>query len=136
MAELDNTNLQVIDEFRANAGKMSGFLAGAPVLLLMTTGAKSGKRCVTPLMYLSEGERLVVFASKAGAPTNPDWYYNLVAHPKATIDVGTESFDVTASVITGEERDQLYAKWAAFFPMYAEYEKMTTRKIPVIALQR
>lgn len=136
MAELNNTNLQVIEEFRANEGKIGGFLAGAPVLLLTTTGARTGKRSITPLMYLSQGVRLILFAAKAGAPTNPDWYYNLVAHPRVTIDLGTETFNATATVITGEERDQLYANWAAFFPMYSEYEKMTTRKIPVIALQR
>src|SRR5690242_15095699 len=109
MAELNDANLYVIEEFRANEGKVGGFLTGAPVLLLTTTGAKSGKRYTTPLMYSPEGDSLVVFAANAGAPTNPDWYYNLKENPKAIVEVGTETFDVTANILTGEERDRLYA---------------------------
>jgi deazaflavin-dependent oxidoreductase (nitroreductase family) len=136
MAELNDANLYVIEEFRANEGKVGGFLKGAPVLLLTTTGAKSGKYYTTPLMYSLEGDSLVVFAANAGAPTNPDWYYNLKANPKAIVEVGTETFDVTANILTGEERDQLYAKQATIFPNFAQFEAMTTRKIPVIALKR
>ncbi len=136
MVEQNDPNVQVIQEFRANGGKVGGFLSGAYVLLLTTTGAKSGKLYTTPLMYLPDGDRLVVFAAKAGAPTNPDWYHNLVVNPKATIEVGQETFDVTATVLTGEERDRLYAQQVAYVPPFAEYEKMTNRKIPVIALQR
>lgn len=106
------------------------------MLLLTTTGAKSGQRRTTPLVYLPDGERLVVFASKGGAPTHPDWYHNLLAHPETTIEVGTESFPVTASVITGDERDQLYATQAGLRPAFGEYQAKTTRRIPVVALER
>lgn len=134
MTNANDFNRQVIEEFRASGGVVGGPFAGAPMLLLTTTGAKSGRRQTTPLMYLADGERLLVFASKAGAPTNPAWYHNLVAHPQATIEVGMETRDVTASVVTGAERDALYAKQAALRPVFAEYEAKTTRKIPVVAL--
>jgi deazaflavin-dependent oxidoreductase (nitroreductase family) len=87
-------------------------------------------------MYLPDGERLIIFASKAGASTNPDWYHNLVAHPKATVEVGNETFEVTAVEVMGEQRDQLYARQATLFPGFADYEAKTTRRIPVIALRR
>ena len=133
---MNDWNSQLIKEFRANGGKVGGEFEGAPLLLLTSIGARSGQRRTTPLMYLPDSNRLVVFASKAGAPTNPDWYHNLVAHPEATVEVGTETFDVMAVVTTGEERDQFYARHAKLYPGFAEYEKKTTRKIPVIALQR
>jgi len=136
MVEQNDPNVQVIQEFRANAGKVGGVLKGAPVLLLTTKGARSGKRYTTPLMYLPEGDRFIIFAAKAGAPTHPDWYHNLVANSQATIEVGTETFDVTATVLTGEERDRLYDKQATYVPPFAEYATMTKRKIPVIALQQ
>jgi deazaflavin-dependent oxidoreductase (nitroreductase family) len=136
MAELNNPNLYVIEEFRANEGKVGGFLEGAPVLLLTTTGAKSGKRYTTPLMYSLEGDSIVIFAAKAGAPTHPDWYHNLKANPKAIVEVGTETFDITATILTGEERDRLYTKQATTFPNFAQFAEMTTRKIPVITLTR
>jgi deazaflavin-dependent oxidoreductase (nitroreductase family) len=136
MAELNNPNLYVIEEFRANEGKVGGFLEGAPVLLLTTTGAKSGKRSTTPLMYSLEGDSIVIFAAKAGAPTHPDWYHNLKANPKAIVEVGTETFDITATILTGEERDRLYTKQATTFPNFAQFAEMTTRKIPVITLTR
>ena len=129
-------NRMVIEEFRSHGGKVSGSFEGAPLLLLTTTGAKSGMAHTTPVMYLPDGERLVIFASKAGAPTNPEWYHNLVAHPQATVEVGNETFKATAIEVTGEERDQLYAKQAKLFPRFADYEVGTTRRIPVIALQR
>lgn len=129
-------NSQIIEEFRKNGGKVGGQFEGAPLLLLTTTGAKSGQRRTTPLMYLPDGDRMIIFASKAGAPTNPDWYYNLLAHPEASVEVGTQTLGAKANVITGEERDQLYAKHAKLYPGFADYEKKTTRKIPVIALQR
>jgi deazaflavin-dependent oxidoreductase (nitroreductase family) len=88
------------------------------------------------MMYLSDGNRLYVFASKAGAPTNPDWYHNLLAHPQATVEVGEERFDVTASVLTGAERDEIYQRQAALYPGFAEYQEKTTRTIPVVALER
>ena len=129
-------NKHVIDEFHANGGKVGGPFEGAPILLLTTTGAKSGKKYTTPLMYLPDGDRMLIFASKGGAPTNPDWYHNLVAHPDATVEVGTEKFDVTATVITGEERDRLYAEQSRRYPPFAEYQEKTTRRIPVVALKR
>jgi deazaflavin-dependent oxidoreductase (nitroreductase family) len=129
-------NQQTIDEYRRTGGNVSGPFAGRPLLLLTTTGAKSGKAHTTPIMYLPDGDRLIIFATKAGAPTNPDWYYNLKAHPRATVELGSETFEVTATEITGEERDRLYARQAALYPQFADYEKRTTRRIPVIALQR
>ncbi len=136
MAEPNDWNRKIIEEFHANKGKVGGPFEGAPLLLLTTTGAKSGQQRTTPLVYMPDGDRMIIFASKAGAPTNPDWYHNLVAHPQVTVEVGTETLNVTAVVITGEERDRLYAKQAAINPGFAEYETKTTRKIPVIALER
>jgi deazaflavin-dependent oxidoreductase (nitroreductase family) len=136
MTEPNDWNRRIIEEFRTNKGKVGGPFEGAPLLLLTTTGAKSGQQRTTPLVYMADGDRMLIFASKAGAPTNPDWYHNLVAHPQVTVEVGTETLNVTAVVITGEERDRLYAKQAAINPGFAEYETKTTRKIPVIALER
>ena len=129
-------NERNIEEFRANGGKVGGRFEGAAMLLLTTTGAKSGRRRVTPLAYLPDGDRFIIIASKAGAPTNPDWYYNLVANPETTVEVGAETIPVTAEVLTGEERDRLYAKQAALRPAFAEYQAKTARTIPVIALRR
>ena len=136
MAELSSWNRQIIEEFRANKGKVGGPFEGAPMLLLTTTGAKSGKRHTTPLVYLPDNDRLIIFASKGGAPTDPDWYYNLVAHPPVTVEVGAETFDATAIVLTGEERDRLYNRQAQVNPVFADFQAKTTRVIPVIALQR
>ena len=136
MPEVTDWNRAIIDEFRANGGKVGGQFAGAPLLLLTTTGAKSGKQRTHPLVYLADGDRLVVFASKGGAPTSPDWYHNLVANPKATVEVGSETFDVKATVLTGEERDRIYARQAELMPGFAEYQEKTTRTIPVVALER
>lgn len=133
---MSDWNTQIIEEFRSNGGKVGGPFEGAPLLLLTTIGARSGMTRTTPVMYLPDKDRLIIFATKAGASTNPDWYHNLVAHPKATVEVGTETFDVTAVEVTGEERDQLYARQAALFPGFADYEAKTTRRIPVIALRR
>jgi deazaflavin-dependent oxidoreductase (nitroreductase family) len=133
---MSDFNSRIIEEFRANGGKVGGPFEGAPVLLLTCTGAKSGAKRVNPMMYLDDGERLYVFGSKAGAPTNPDWYHNLVAHPQATVEVGQERFDVTASVLSGAERDKIYEQQAALYPGFAEYQAMTTRTIPVVALER
>ena len=107
---------------------------GAKLVLLHHTGAKSGKRRINPLGYLSDKGRYVVFASKAGAPTNPDWYHNLRADPNVTIEVGTDTIEVVASEATGEERERLYRTQAARVPQFAEYEKQTDRVIPVIVL--
>ena len=129
-------NSQIIEEFRANGGKVGGPFAGAPVLLLTTTGARTGRQRVNPVMYLADGDRMFVFASKSGAPTNPDWYHNLRANPRAKVEVGEERFEVTATEVTGPQRDQIYARQAAAYPNFAEYEARTSRTIPVIALQR
>ncbi len=127
-------NAQVIEEFRANEGVVGGMLEGMPVVLLHHTGAKSGTARVNPLAYQKDGERYVIFASKAGAPTNPDWYYNLKAHPEVKIEVGTETIEVTASEATGEERERLFGTQAENMPMFAEYAQKTDRVIPVIVL--
>ena len=129
-------NSGIIEEFRANGGKVGGPFEGAPLLLLTSTGARSGAIRVNPVMYLDDGKRLYVFATKAGAPTNPDWYHNLIAHAQVTVEVGEERFDVTASVLTGAERDEIYQRQAALYPGFAEYQANTTRTIPVIALDR
>jgi deazaflavin-dependent oxidoreductase (nitroreductase family) len=136
MPDRNNWNSPTIEAFRANGGKVGGMWEGRPLLLLTTTGAKSGQSLTSPLMYLRDDDRLLVFASKGGAPTNPDWYHNLLAHPELTVEVGNETYDAIATPVTGEERDRIYARWAEMYPQYGEYQRNTTRKIPVIALQR
>jgi deazaflavin-dependent oxidoreductase (nitroreductase family) len=133
---MSDFNAGVIDEFRANHGRVGGMFEGAPLLLLHSTGARSGEARLQPLVYLAEGERLVIFASKAGADTNPAWYHNLVAHPAAEVEVGDDRFAVRATEATGEERDRLYAEQSRRMPNFADYEQRTTRKIPVIVLER
>jgi deazaflavin-dependent oxidoreductase (nitroreductase family) len=127
-------NAQIIEEFRANEGRVGGMFEGSTLLLLHHTGAKSGTSRTNPLGYLNDQGRYVVFASKAGAPTNPDWYHNLKAHPNATIEVGTDTIEVVASEATGDERDRLYRTQAERVPQFADYEKKTDRVIPVIVL--
>ncbi len=134
MAEVNDFNTKIIEEFRANGGKLGGGFEGAPMLLLTTVGAKSGKARVNPMMYLDEGGRRYVFASKAGAPTNPDWYYNLLANPDVTIEVGTDTLDVVATPLEEEERARVYAVQASRYPGFAEYQEKTDRAIPVVAL--
>jgi deazaflavin-dependent oxidoreductase (nitroreductase family) len=133
---VNDFNRAIIEEFRANGGRVGGQFEGAPLLLLTSTGAKSGEARTTPVVYLRDGEHLVIFASKAGAPTNPAWYHNLLANPSATVEVGNETVEVTASVASGEERTQLYERQSERFPQFVEYAKKTTREIPVIVLQR
>ena len=136
MTAQNDFNQQIIAEFRANQGVVGGPFAGAPMLLLTASGAKSGEQRTTPLVCLPDGDRYLIFASKGGAPTNPAWYHNLVAHPDVTVEVGTERFPATATELKGEERDRLYAKQAALRPAFGEYQQKTTRTIPVIALTR
>ena len=136
MADRQDWNRSTIEAFRANGGKVGGMWEGRPLLLLTTTGAKSGQRHTNPVMYLRDGERLLVFASKSGAPDNPDWYHNLLAHPQVTVEVGTDIYESNATVLKGEERDRWYAKQAQLYPQFADYQQKTTRKIPVIALER
>ena len=134
MARRPDFNEQIIEEFRANEGRVGRPFEGTPLLLLHHTGAKSGQSRINPLAYLSDDGRYVVFASKGGAPTNPDWYHNLKAHPKVTIEVGTDTFDVVASEATGEERERLFGIQAERTPAFAEYQKGTKRLIPVMVL--
>lgn len=135
MADRNDWNRQTIEAFRANKGKVGGMWEGRPLLLLTTTGAKSGQRRTSPVMYLREGDHLYVFASKGGAPTSPDWYHNLVAHPDVTVELGGDTFKAIAKPVTGEERDKIYARWAEMYPQFGEYQEKTTRKIPVIELE-
>ena len=134
--EFNEWNKQVVEEFRANGGKLGGQFANAPILLLYTKGRRSGKEFLNPLAYYADGDRYLVFASKGGADIHPDWYLNLVAAPTAHIEVGTESFDVQVTDLKGEERDRLYAAQAEVMPNFAEYQASTERVIPVIALSR
>ena len=129
-------NDKIIAEFRAHNGKVGPPFEGAPMVLLTTIGAKSGAQLVTPLVYKQEGDHIVVFASAAGAPKHPAWYHNLVANPQVIVEVGAERYGAKADVITGDERDRIYAEQAAIMPGFAEYQEKTERTIPVIALDR
>ena len=128
-------NSKVIEEFRANSGKVGGAFEGAPLVLLHTTGVRSGRERVNPLMYRTDGDRLVIFASKGGAPTHPDWYRNLLAHPEVTIEVGGDTRRARARVAEGEERKRLWEAQKREVPQFAEYERHTTRQIPVVVLE-
>ena len=129
-------NKEVIEEFRANEGRVGGFFKNMNLLLLHTTGAKSGKPRLNPTAYMEDGNRIVIIASKAGAPTHPSWYYNLVANPKVSVEVGTKKFRALASVTEEPERTSLYDKMAALYPGFEEYRQKTTRIIPVITLSK
>jgi len=136
MSEVQDFNQAIIEEFRSNHGVVGGGFAGATVVLLTTTGAKSGATRINPLVCLPKGDTIYVFASKGGAPTNPGWYYNLKANPEVHVEFGDDSFQATASELTGDERDKIYAEQVARFPSFGDYENQTSRKIPVIALHR
>lgn len=129
-------NRQVIEEFRANEGVVGGNFQGLPILLLHHTGAKTGQERVNPLAYQRVGDAVAVFASKGGAPTNPDWYHNLRANPAASIEIGTEQYPVVARVATGEERERIWEAQKRAHPNFADYEKSTSRQIPVVILER
>jgi F420H(2)-dependent quinone reductase len=129
----EERNRKVIEEFRANGGKVGGW---GPLILLTTTGAKSGQPRIAPLMLVEEGDRVIAVASKGGAPKHPEWYLNLVAHPEVTVEVRDEKFETTAKVLSGAEREKAFKKAIEVFPNYAEYQKKTEREIPVIALER
>jgi len=134
---MNDFNQQVIEEFRRNEGKVGGPFDGAPLVLLTTTGAKSGQKRTHPVMTLvGDDGTLYVFASKAGAPTSPDWYHNLVARPEVEVEFGTDRFDATATPVVGARRDEIYAEQARRFPGFAEYQEKTDRVIPVVALER
>ena len=131
----DNWNTKIIEEFRANGGRVGGNFEGAPLLLLHTTGARSGQERVNPMMYRKVGDDYAVFASKAGAPTHPDWYHNLVAHPDVQAEIGTQTLRFTARVATGEERETIWVAHKTEYPGFADYEQKTTRQIPVVILE-
>jgi len=134
VADVNDWNAKIVEEFRANGGQVGGPFAGAPVLLLHTTGARTGRERVNPMMYLDLDGHRYVFASKAGADTDPDWYRNLVAHPDVVVEVGTDTYEAAAAPITGEVRDRVYAEQARRYPGFAEYERKTSRVIPVVEL--
>jgi len=133
---MNDWNTAIIEEFRANDGKVGGNFEGAPLLILHTTGAKSGQERLAPVMYQAVGDDLAVFASKAGAPTHPDWYHNLLADPTATVEVGTDTYDVKARIAEGEERERIWSTQKERYPGFAGYEQATTREIPVVVLER
>ena len=133
---MSDWNTKIIEEFRATGGKVGGPFEGAPLLLLHSTGAKSGQDRVAPVMYLADGDDLVVFASKAGADTNPHWFHNLKANPDTRVEVGADTVAVRARVAEGEERDRLFDRQKAAYPGFADYEAGTDRVIPVVVLER
>jgi deazaflavin-dependent oxidoreductase (nitroreductase family) len=136
MRDWDQFNRGVVEEFRATGGKAAGRFSGRPLLLLTTTGAKSGLPRTVPLLYSRDGDRLVVIASRGGEPINPDWYHNLVAHPTVTVELPAETFRAIATVAEGAERRRLFDQQAAQMPFFAEYERTTSRHIPVVVLER
>lgn len=135
MSDHDDWNRKIIEEFRANQGRVGGPFEGASMVLLHHKGAKTGTERVTPLVYRQEGDAVVIFASKAGAPTNPDWFHNLKAHPDTTIEVGTETRAVRARVAEGDERERIWSAQKQAMPGFADYEAKTSRQIPVVVLE-
>jgi deazaflavin-dependent oxidoreductase (nitroreductase family) len=137
MSSTMDFNQTIIEEFRSNKGVVGGGFAGAPMVLLHTTGAKTGAERINPLVSQPQDDGTIyVFASAAGAPKSPDWYYNLVANPTVTVEFGEETFEATATPVTGDDRDRIYADQVKVFPGFGEYEEKTTRIIPVVALTR
>ena len=134
MSDLNDRNKKIIDEFRANAGRVGGNFEGKTLLLLHTQGAKSGQERINPLACVKDGDRCVVIASKGGAPTHPDWYYNVIANPQVTVEVGTETFQAQAIVAEEPDRTRLYDKMVEVMPGFEGYRRNTTREIPVIVL--
>ena len=135
-AEFAAFNQRIIAEFRANEGKVGGQFEGMSLALLTTVGRKTGQRRTSPVAYLNVDGQPVVIASKGGAPTHPAWYHNLVANPHVTVEFGTETFEATAEVLRGEERDRTFAKVVAMAPGFGDYQTGTTRVIPVVAIHR
>lgn len=134
MTDYNEFNAGIIDEFRANEGKVGGMFEGAPLIILHTTGARSGVERLAPLMYLPYEDRMFVFASKAGSHSHPDWYHNVLANPSVTIEVGTSTVEKTAVELEPDERSRIYAVQASRVPQFGEYQAGTDRKIPVIEL--
>jgi deazaflavin-dependent oxidoreductase (nitroreductase family) len=135
MSDRVERNRQIIEEFRANGGDVAAF-AGTRLLLLTHTGARTGTRYTSPMTYLPDRDRFVVFAANGGRPNNPAWYHNLVANPEAVVEVGRESFPVVATLLDGDERERVWAAQVAAAPLFAELQAKTTRTIPVLALRR
>jgi deazaflavin-dependent oxidoreductase (nitroreductase family) len=133
--EFEDFNSRVIAEFRANGGKVGGSFEGSPMLLLHTTGARSGRERVNPLMYLPLAHGYAVFASKGGSPQNPAWFYNLLANPRVRAEVGTQTVDVTARVADGPDRERIWTAQKSAYPGFAGYERKTSRQIPVVILE-
>jgi deazaflavin-dependent oxidoreductase (nitroreductase family) len=133
---MSDWNTGIIEEFRANAGKVGGNFEGAPMVILHTTGARSGEERVHPLVYQPLGDDIAVFASKGGAPENPAWFHNLVAHPDVTVEIGTDTVPMRARVAEGDERDRIWSRQKELIPGFAGYESKTSRQIPVVVLQR
>ena len=133
---MSDWNARIIDEFRANGGRVGGGFEGRPLLLLHHVGARSGAQRITPLMYQALDGGFAIFASKGGAPTNPDWLYNLMATPEVAIEVGAETIDVAARIAGSAEREPIWTDWKGRFPMFAEYEEKSDRLIPVVILER
>ena len=136
LEEMLAINVDVIEEFRANGGKVSGMFANEPLLLLTTTGAKSGQKRTNPLVHTTDGDRVVIIASFGGAPTHPAWFLNIQANPEVTIELPGESFTSKAVIPEGEERRRIYDQHAAQMPRFADYQAMTTREIPVVVIPR
>lgn len=136
MTTVNDFNKQIIAEFRANEGKVGGQFANATLLLLNTIGAKSGQARTNPVAYTTDGDHLIIIASKGGSPTNPDWYYNVKANPMVTVELGREKFQARALIAEGAERDRLFTQMAEVMPGFADYQRNTDRQIPVVILER
>lgn len=136
-SDMADFNAKIIDEFRANGGKVGGMFEGANMVLITTTGAKSGQQRTNPLVYLPDGDRIVIIASNGGADNHPAWFHNVKANPEITVEVGTDKYDATAVPLeSGAERDELFARMAAVSSGFSEYQKKTERVIPVVAVYR
>jgi deazaflavin-dependent oxidoreductase (nitroreductase family) len=136
MDSINDFNKTLIEDFRANGGKVSGQFANTNLLLLNTIGAKSGQTRTNPVAYTTDGDRFIVMASKGGAPTHPDWYYNLSAHPTVKVEVGQDQFEARATIAEGAERERLFNQMVAVMPGFGEYQRNIERQIPVIILER
>lgn len=135
MSDLNNWNTAIIEEFRANEGRVGGQFAGGNLLLLHHTGARSGVERVNPLAYFPDGDRMIIVGSAGGAPKNPDWFHNLRAHPRTTVEVGAATVEVEATELTGDEHTEMWERVTKAMPGFADYQKQTTRRIPLVALQ-
>lgn len=134
--DFQDFNRNVIEEFRRNGGKVGGQFEGAPMILVHHIGARTGAERVNPMAYFTDGDRMLIVASKGGAPTNPDWYHNLKAHPRTEVEVGTDRFPVGVTELTGDERSAVWERIVAAMPGFGEYQRNTDRTIPVLALTR